>query len=179
MTQEITTPLVNIDFPKILPPEELEKGTKWSALLWFSKEETGFVKELEALVQEVLAEKYAGVNPKKIKHPKLIDGDEHSYVNADDEEIYPREGQWGFNCASFRKPKIMDLYKEDITDPKDLGWGMTGQFKINGYPWKYNGKLGINWGIGQTIMIRHKGEKGSSTPTGDPTDGFDLTPEAA
>lgn len=185
MSKEFVSPRADIDFPILIEPEVTDRGgKKWSALLWFDKdakilvpikgdetEEKAFTDVLQGLVDEVMVESYDGLKTPKIKKPKLIDGDDHSYENKDGEEVFPHKGQWGFNTATYQKPLVIDIKKNPITDVDDLGYNAKGHVRINAYPWEYKGKQGISWGIGQTIVITDKGTNGGAS--GDPLDGFE------
>ncbi len=101
---------------------------------------------IQAATQQGIGTKWNGVKPPIIPVP-VNDGD----ATKGNGEPYPPEfkGHWVFNtsCKQDQRPRVVDLNRQDIMDPAAIYSGMYGRVAFDVYPYNFNGKKGIAFGL--------------------------------
>ena len=101
---------------------------------------------VQAAIQQGVGSKWNGVKPPIIPIP-VNDGD----ATKGNGEAYPPEfkGHWVFNISSKqdRRPRVVDINRQDILDPAEIYSGMYGRIAFDAYPYNFNGKKGVAFGL--------------------------------
>ncbi len=133
---------VNVFTPRAVD-DDPDGDKKYSVSVLVPKDDKEQVAALKAAIEaakQLGKSKWGGKFPPKLKMP-LRDGDEEK----PDDEAYA--GHWFFTASSKNKPGIIDLMKNEITDPEVLYSGCYGRVVVNFYPFskKSNGvAAGLN-----------------------------------
>ena len=173
----ITGPETVFSYLFILEPRAASEGApaKFSVSLIISKEDTVTIAKIKAAQQAAYEDginilKGSGkVAPpfEKLNHIALRDGDEArpndpAYRNA-----------YFVNATCYDKPRIVDMYKRDITDPAEIYSGIVGRASINFYAYNRNGNKGIGCGLNSLQKLR------DGTPLGGRSRPEDDFPDAS
>lgn len=154
----ITGPETVFSYLFILEPRAASEGApaKYSVSLIISKEDTVTIAKIKAAQQAAYED---GINILKgsgkvapafeqLNHYALRDGDKErpndpAYRNA-----------FFINATSRDKPRIVDLYKRDITDPSEIYSGIVGRASIDFYAYSNSGNRGIGCGLNSLQKLR-------------------------
>ena len=144
----VVTGKVRLSYVNAFKAKSIADGQdpKYSVSIIIDKKDKDTIKRINAAIAaatEAGKDKLAvkGVMPKVIKNP-LRDGDEE----RSDDEAYA--GKLFINANSKSKPEVIDVDKNEITDPLDLYSGCYGRVSINFYAFNQNGNKGIAAGLG-------------------------------
>lgn len=128
---------------------------------------------IQAATQQGIASKWNGAKPPIIPNP-LYDGD----GTKSNGERFPDEckGHWVFTASSKqdKRPRVVDLNRQDILDPAAIYSGMYGRVAFDAYPYAFSGKKGIAFGL-TGIQKTAEGQPLGSTSSVE--DDFSDTPD--
>lgn len=149
---KVKTGKVRLSYAKVWEPDSVEEGgeKKYSASLIISKDDTATIDAINAAVEaakQIGKAKWGGKIPAKLKLP-LRDGDEEK----PDDEAYANS--YFLNATSKNKPGIIDLMKQEITDPEKVYSGCFIRASINFYPFDTKGNRGIACGLNNIQKLR-------------------------
>lgn len=123
-----------------------DKGEKYSTCILIPKNDQATIDKLNAAltyaVQQGQSKGLWGATlPTTFKWP-LRDGDEE-YLEKGEEY----KGHWFLNASSIRKPRIVDIARNDIYDENEVYSGCYARACINLYPFSRKGNKGIGCGL--------------------------------
>jgi hypothetical protein len=138
----LLTPEFRVSFPNIFTPSELDG--KYSCVMIFDHD-TDF-SELEALVEETIAEKWPKDVPSNLALP-ILDGGDSDRPETD--------GKFYINgkCGKFR-PGLVDANKAEIGSPEEFYPGCYARAVITCYAWSFKGKNGVSVNIRNIQKLR-------------------------
>lgn len=160
MATKVVTGKVRFSYVNIFEPKVPNGGgdPKYSLTLLIPKSDTATVGKIRTAMAEA-RENFrkrngAGALPDKPNHT-LHDGD----GLRDSGEPYGPEckGCYVITVSSKQKPVIVDIFRNEITDPGEVYSGCYGRAAINFYGYNSNGKKGISAGL-LSIQKLHDGE---------------------
>ena len=154
----ITGPETVFSYLNILEPRAASDGApaKFGVSLIIPKTDTVTIAKVEAGMHAAYDD---GINVlkgnskvappfEKLNHIALRDGDlerpnDPAYRNA-----------YFINATCSVKPRIVDVYKRDITDPAEIYSGIIGRASVDFYAYNKNGNKGIGCGLNSLQKLR-------------------------
>lgn len=154
MATKVITSKVRFSYVNIFRSRSLREGqdAKFSICLLIPKEDKAGLakiqKAIDEAVQEGIASKWGGKQPKNL-HLPLRDGD---LERADEAPEY--EDMMFLNANSNTKPGIVDKDLNEILDPDEVYSGCWGRASINFFPYDSNGNRGVGVGLNNVQKLR-------------------------
>ena len=150
MATKVITGKVRFSFCHIFEPQVPTGGgdPKYSVTLLIPKSDTATFEKMKAAMMEA-RENFCKRNGASALPPKpnhtLHDGDG---VRDSGDPYGPEcKGCWVITVSSKQKPVIVDVFRNEITDPGEVYSGCYGRAAINFYGYNSNGKKGISAGL--------------------------------
>lgn len=150
MSTKVCTGLCRFSYLNVFQPRKANNSDdlEYSVTLLIPKSDTATLQKMKAAMAEARENfcRRNGTNalPAKPNHT-LHDGDgEKESGDPFGEECH---GNWVISVKSKQPVKLIDQYKNTITDPAALYSGCYGQAVINFYGYSKNGKKGISAGL--------------------------------
>ena len=150
MATKVITGKVRFSFCHIFEPQAPTGGgdPKYSVTLLIPKSDTATFEKMKAAMMEA-RENFCKRNGASALPPKpnhtLHDGDG---VRDSGDPYGPEcKGCWVITVSSKQKPVIVDVFRNEITDPGEVYSGCYGRAAINFYGYNSNGKKGISAGL--------------------------------
>ena len=142
---------VIMNFPVVLQPTVNFDGgkEKYSMTVLIPKEDTEQLDKIKAAIDTVIAENQSIFGNKKsgIKIP-LRDGDEKA------EDYKEFEGHMFFNCSTTRRPRIIDMEKNDVIDTNEMVYsGQIINVSVNFFAYNQAGSKGIAAGLNNIQIV--------------------------
>lgn len=141
---------VIMNFPVVLQPAvNLDGGKeKYSMTVMIPKEYTEQLDKIKAAIDTVITENQSIFGNKKsgIKTP-LRDGDEKA------EDYKEFEGYMFFNCSTTRRPRIIDMEKNDVIDLNTVYSGQVINVSVNFFAYNQAGSKGIAAGLNNIQIV--------------------------
>ena len=150
MSTKVVTGKVRFSYCNIFEAREPQGGgdPKYSVTLLIPKSDTATFEKMKAAMMEA-RENFCKRNGASALPPKpnhtLHDGDG---VRDSGDPYGPEcKGCWVITVSSKQKPVIVDVFRNEITDPGEVYSGCYGRAAINFYGYNSNGKKGISAGL--------------------------------
>lgn len=175
MAAKVVTNKVRFSYVNIFRSRSFREGqdAKFSICLLIPKsDKAGLAKIQKAIdeaVQEGIASKWGGKQPKNL-HLPLRDGD---LERADEAPEY--EGMMFLNANSQTKPGIVDKDLNEILDPDEVYSGCWGRASINFFPYDSNGNRGVGVGLNNVQKLKDGDRLGATRASAEDDfgDGFE------
>lgn len=154
MATKVITSKVRFSYVNIFRSRSFREGqdAKFSICLLIPKEDKAGLakiqKAIDEAVQEGIASKWGGKQPKNL-HLPLRDGD---LERADEAPEY--EDMMFLNANSNTKPGIVDKDLNEILDPDEVYSGCWGRASINFFPYDSNGNRGVGVGLNNIQKLK-------------------------
>lgn len=152
---------------------------KYSAKLIIPKSDKETYRKLRAAqVEAITLGEQGKFNGKKIKRGSdgkpvwggswdtIKDGDEDSDAPED-------EGAWVVNVSSKNRPGIVDRKLNEIIDSTEVYSGCYARVSLNCYPYNFNGKIGVTFGLNHVQKLRDGDPLGGRSRASDDFDELD------
>lgn len=144
---------ITLNFPVLVTPRSSVDGDKlkYSVCVMIPKEDTTSLDAINKAIEECYEENKAtlGKNTKAVRTP-LRDGEER-------EIDYPEfAGHMFFNCSSMRKPKVLDMEKNLLSDEEVLEHAFAGQvvnISLNVFAYTHASSKGISIGLNNVQIV--------------------------
>lgn len=170
---------VRFSFMNVLTPKTPQNGTgapKYSATVLLPKSDKAGYAALKNAINKAIEygkeKTWHGQVPAKPPVP-IHDGD--GVRPATGEEFGAEcKGHWVFtaSCSAERKPSVVGTGNVEIIDPSEVYSGMYGHISLQAFPYNYNGRKGIGFGL-EAIKKTKDGEPLGGYRKPDPNELFD------
>lgn len=174
---KVITGKVRLSYVHAFEPTSVEEGSdkKYSLSIIISKDDTDTISKIEKAVEaakQVGKGKWGGKIPAKLKLP-LRDGDEERPEDA------AYANSFFLNATSKTKPGIINLMKQEITNPEELYSGCFGRVSLNFYPFDTKGNKGVAAGLNNIQKVKDGDRLGNGRAKAedDFADDFELAEE--
>lgn len=171
----VTTPVVRIVYPNLDEPRpedaEIDAG-KYTCLVLIPKEDTKTVQAIKDAIEYAKVKKFDKRVPPNLLLP-LKDGDEKMDKNGDPVEWYA--GHYFLNLKSNNQPKLIDPFKNEISDASFIKGGDWGRVRIAFTAYDKSGKKGVGSYINVFQFVR----AGDPLGNADTLDDFEEMEEEA
>ena len=142
---KVITGMVRFSYLQVFEPKAIDDNAtpKYSVSIIIPKDDADTIAKIEAAIKTAFEEgkaKFGGKLPTNWKNP-LRDGDEE----RPDDEAY--ENSMFVNCASQRKPGIVDADRQPILTQEELYSGCYGRVAVNFYAFNAAGNKGVAAGL--------------------------------
>jgi len=151
---QVRTGRVRLSYVHVFEPfsqNNDEKG-KYSCVLLVPKSDTTTISRLreaeQTAYEQGVTTKWKGKRP---KNPASIihDGDEEADLDANPEYA----GHFYMSISSKTRPGIVDKDVQPILDSSEVYSGCYARVQMNAYPYNYQGKLGVSFGLNHIQKI--------------------------
>lgn len=173
----VVTGKVRLSYVSLVQPRANEDGQepKYGCTVLIPKSDTATLAKLEAAADAAKkkgASLWGGTIPPKVDIP-LRDGDG---ARPSDGMPYGDEckGHWVMNVSAKRRPRVVDINRNDIINPDEIYSGMYARVSVDFYPYATAGKKGVGIGLNNVQKLADGEMLGGGT-TPDQDFGDDLT----
>ena len=146
MSTKMATGLARFSFCNVFTPRRAQNGeeAKYGVTLLIPKEDKDTLRSIKeamtAAKEAYMSRKDAKKLPSNLKHT-LHDGDGERPSGG---EFGPEcKGHWVLTVNSKEPPKVVDRYRKDITDQREVYSGCYGRAVIDFYVYSNSGNTGI------------------------------------
>ena len=176
-TIKVITNKIRLSYVRVFEPRVDDKGkAKYSCLLLIPKSDKAVMSKLRAAQREAINQGNQGkFNGKKLNPEKLGTGQGWDTIHDGDEsDVEDNAGCWLLNVSSGTKPGVVDRNLDPIMDSAELYSGCYARVSLNCYPYNYEGKIGITFGLNHVQKLQD-GESLSGRTKAE--DDFDALPD--
>lgn len=150
MATKIVTGKVRFSFVHVFEPQEQQGGgdPKYSVTLLIPKSDTTTMGKIKQAMKEARDNFVArnGANSLPANPTNTLHDGDGQRPSGDD--FGPEcKGCYVITVSSKQKPVIVDAFRNEITDPKEVYSGCYGRASINFYGYNRNGKKGLSAGL--------------------------------
>lgn len=170
---KVVTGVVRLSYSHLFEPyaQNPNDDAKYSTVILIPKSDKATLRKIAAAI-EVAKEngkaKWGGKIPSNVSLT-LHDGDEE----ADLERNPEYEGHMYMTVQSKTKPGLVDQDVNPIMDSTELYSGAYARVSINAFPYLYNGKKGISFGLNHVQKVRDGEPLGGRSRAEDDFDALD------
>lgn len=139
---------VRFSYVNVFKPQPNDDGVdKYSVSVIIPKSAKKTIAEIERAVKNARVAGADKIGKGNVKLP-LRDGDE----DKPEDEAYA--DSYFFSATSTRRPGLVDIKKQPITDPEEFYSGCYGYVSINFYAFKKKGNKGVAAGLNNILRTR-------------------------
>ena len=157
-SDEILTGLVRLSFPKLFKPEITDRGERYSTAMLFplnaplgllteANADLGAINERGwALIEERFPKQIRNGEPARTLKTAVREQDEHTRSGF-------TPGGYYLNAAATRKPAIVDIDGNPVTDPSALLPGYWAICTVTLYTFDKDANKGVTAGLGSVMVV--------------------------
>lgn len=162
VTTRVVTGRVRLSYPHLFEPHAFaDEEPKYSVMILIPKSDTATLRKIKEAQAQALKDGigsvFGGKTPKEMQYT-LKDGD-------DDADEYPeRADHWVMTVRSKVKPGVVDQNVNPILNQSEVYPGMYARVSMNAFPYKYGGKSGVSFGLGNVQKVADGEPLGGTKP---------------
>ena len=177
ITKEVRLSYVHLLRPRASDGDE--DRSKYGAKVLIPKDDRETMRKMrEAQIEAIKLGEQGKFNGKKIKRNDkgipVWGGAWDTIHDGDESDVEDNAGCWLLNVSSGTKPGVVDRNLDPIMDSAELYSGCYARVSLNCYPYNYEGKIGITFGLNH-IQKLQDGESLSGRTKAE--DDFDALPD--
>lgn len=169
MATKVLTGKARLSYVNLFEGRPDDSGvTKFGVKLLIPKSDTATIAAMRAAQEEAVTAGNEGkFNGKKIVIKRDSDGNVipgqkwDTIHDGDESDALEDQGHWTLNVSSKNRPGVVDRQVKPILDPTEVYSGCYGRASLNAYPYNFNGKIGVSFGLNHIQKLAD----------GDPLDG--------
>lgn len=130
------------------PSDDPGGKPKYGCLLLIPKSDKDTMAKLYAAQRDAITQgEMSKFNGKKLRGEPGTGAAWDTIKDGDDTDNPENAGHWLLNVSGTTRPGIVDKDLQQIIDPSEIYSGMYARVSINSYPYNFNGKIGVTFGL--------------------------------